>query len=77
MKTRFDIGEITYHNGDEIRITGDPYTLYGAEWQDGIDTDHNTPATVLTPRQRQWDVERKRAEWAATQKQFTRLNAKD
>lgn len=69
----YKIGEATWHNGDEITITTEPYELYGGEWQDGIDKAGRT-VTVATPRQKAANAARKLQERKEQQEGFARLN---
>lgn len=68
----YPIGETVYHNGDACKITGQPYTLYGAEWQDAEREDGRT-VTIKTPAQKAADAAAKQAEWHAQQADFRKL----
>ena len=69
----YAIGDTTYHNGRKITITTEPYSQFGAQYQDGVMDDGVTVLSVATPEERERTVKRNQAEYASQQEQFRRL----
>ncbi len=70
-----EIGTTTYTMGIEITISTEPYELYGAMWQDGVDENGKT-WTIKTNAQRKADTAKVQAEWKEQQAGFSRLKAR-
>lgn len=68
----YEIGEKTYHNGNEITITSAPYTLYGGTWQDGTNEAGKT-VTVRAKSEVVARVAEHQAAYAKQQAEFARL----
>lgn len=70
--TAYPIGHQVWHRGDQVTITGEPYTLHGGQWQDGV-TEAGKPVTLTTPAAKQAQQARQKADWQADQASFRRL----
>ena len=65
------IGSIIVWRGDEYIVTGLPYQLHGAEWQDAAG--HGKVVTIRTPRSKAIDEAQRRATYLDMQAGFSRL----
>ena len=70
----YAIGGKTWNRGLEVTITSEPYTLYGGEWQDGINED-GKKVTLATPRQDRENVKKTQESWKDQQAQFRNLKS--
>jgi hypothetical protein len=70
-KDVYDVGDVAYHNGTAILITGEPYSQFGGEWQDGTDATGKT-RTVCTPRETRARIKANQDAWKAEQKRWKR-----
>jgi hypothetical protein len=69
------IGEKTWHKGDEVTITSEPYMLYGGWFQDAV-TECGKTVSLATKDQREATAQRAIDERKAQQEDFKKLHKK-
>jgi len=68
----YEVGSTAWFRGDEVTITSEPYEMDGAEWQNAVYPD-GRKIILSTPKQRERNAKRYRAEWQSQQDGFRRL----